>query len=74
MDIEDLLRGLCALKKGSDELAIFYFPNIENSWVLHLGNPCSSVFLGESEGEFVVRGDSLFGVIEEMEMSLRRAQ
>jgi len=62
MNIEKEIRKIVADKKGSKEVAVFFDP-FSNEWCVSLGNPSSSVMLGEVEGEIESTGLTLEGAI-----------
>ena len=53
-DLKALIDQAISMKEGNKEFALFYHPtgNAQTDWSADLGNPCSSVNLGESTGEF----------------------
>lgn len=68
MDIEAKLKSIMNLKKGNKEISLHYGGG---EWMLSVGNPCSQVYLGETEGEYVVEDESLEKTILRMEEILK---
>ena len=52
-----LLNKIVETKKGSKELALFYFDgSLQDSWRISVGNPSAAVMLGEVPGEIEAEG------------------
>lgn len=67
--LEEKIYKIIELKKGNKELALFY--DGENEWTFSLGNPSSSVMLGESSGEMEVNASTLEGVVNAISIIIK---
>ncbi len=67
------LTTLVDQKEGNKELMIYFDSeggSDQGCWTAHLGNKCSTVLLGEVEGELVGKGQTLQEALENLASAL----
>jgi hypothetical protein len=67
MSIEVLIGACIAKKAGNKEFALFYLGEWNGkAWRAEIGNTCSDVMLGESNGEFSGVGDTALKSVRDL--------
>ena len=72
MELQQILDKINALetdKVSNKEMAFF---GKGDDWEMHLGNPSSTVMLGESSGEIITEGTTVLDCAEKMLIGLLR--
>lgn len=76
-DIEKAVREVLDLKRGNQEIALFFDSSDgdgQMSWELLVGNPTNCVRLGEVSGEFETEGYTIEEVFTKMKEVLNDAK
>jgi hypothetical protein len=68
-EVEKALVSLSEIKRGDQELALFYLPH-DRSWRMDIGCPSPHVMLGEVDGDITVQGETLIQVIKQALIAL----
>ncbi|MDQ3039151.1 MAG: hypothetical protein M3R16_05045 [Pseudomonadota bacterium] len=73
-DLDKLIETAIEIKTGDKEFLLFHGPGMSPAWVAEIGNPNSSICLGEIRGELSGEGSSAGEAVANLIAAIKAAQ